>query len=220
MKLIFSALFSLLLLAVKAQNVKVTSTDDFIHECTKNMGELPHKQLVLWIPVNFWDIIGDKLNLPAEQLSQMTAEMSKYMMVCVVDYTLNPGNDLTFKTEDELMKTITLTDSSKNEYYPLAKSDLTATAGYVLETFKPVMAQMLGQFGRGMCIFLFKQKMIAGKPAIDITKKNSFSIGWNNAKANWQLPLVSTLPPKYCPVDHEQMKGNWSFCPIHGVKLD
>jgi hypothetical protein len=82
------------------------------------------------------------------------------------------------------------------------------------------MAQMLGQFGEGMRIYLFKAKKINGQPVINIMTKNNFTLSWNSASLTWKLPLSSVLPPKFCSVDNEQMKGNWNYCPIHGVKLD
>jgi len=205
MKLFFSTLFSLLLLAVNAQNVKITNTADFIQECMKNKGELPHKQVALWIPVNFWSIVTDKMNLPAERIAAINDEMKKYMMVCVVDYTLEQQTGITFKTEDEIRKTIKIIDSSGTEYSPLNNEDVTPLASDILNSFKPVLAQLLGQFGKGMGVFLFKQKMSMGQPAIDITKKNRFMLTWDAVKMDWKLPFVSTLAPKHCPVDHEQM---------------
>jgi len=33
------------------------------------------------------------------------------------------------------------------------------------------------------------------------------------------MPLACLMPDKYCPVDDLKMKGDWLFCPYHGVKL-
>ena len=89
-----------------------------------------------------------------------------------------------------------------------------------LTVFQPTLAKFLGQFGEGMCVVLFEAKKIDGKPAIDITKVNHFTLSWEQANLKWTLPFASILPFKYCPVDNEQMKGNWNYCPFHGIKLD
>jgi hypothetical protein len=50
----------------------------------KNSGELPHREMVLWIPADFWKIIGDQMKLPPEAMTDLVTEMDKYMMFCVV----------------------------------------------------------------------------------------------------------------------------------------
>ena len=44
MKYLFVSIFSLIVLTSKAQNLKPTSLNDFVIECTKYNGEIPHKQ--------------------------------------------------------------------------------------------------------------------------------------------------------------------------------
>lgn len=82
------------------------------------------------------------------------------------------------------------------------------------------MAQMLGQFGEGMRVFLFDAKQLNEEAPLDLTAANDFALSWGETNLKWTLPFASMLPPKYCPIDGEQMKGNWNYCPVHGVKLD
>src|SRR6202012_2066868 len=64
------------------------STHDFIMDCMKSTGELPHKEMVLWIPAQFWEIVGTQMNIPVETVAAIRKEMSPYMMFCIVDYTM------------------------------------------------------------------------------------------------------------------------------------
>ena len=82
------------------------------------------------------------------------------------------------------------------------------------------MKQLLGQFGEGMKVFLFKPKHKKLHQLDDVKSKNKFSLRWDSNTITWKLPFSSVLPPKICPIDKEKMKGNWDYCPFHGVKLE
>ena len=219
MKYLLPCIFSLMVLTSNAQNLKPVSTNDFVMECMKYNGEIPNKQMGLWLPYNFWQIIGEQMKLSSDAVQKMTKEMKDYMMFAVVDYTIS-GTGLIFKPEDEIRRSIKLYDSSKNIYLPINDENLSPTATQVLTYFQPTLAKLLGQFGEGMHIFLFEAKQTDDKPAIDITKINHFTLSWEQTNLKWTLPFASILPAKYCPIDNEQMKGNWNYCPFHGVKLD
>ncbi|HEY8894838.1 MAG TPA: hypothetical protein VIM79_08475 [Niastella sp.] len=215
-KLLFPFLL-FIALSSAAQKVKPNSSE-FIQECMKNSGEVPNKKMVIWLPYNYWQIVGDLMKLSPERTQYMANEMSNYMLFAVVDYTV-AGTGLTFKSEEEIRKSIKLVDSSKVIYLPLDNKDLTPAANALVQNLQPVIAQMLGQFGEGMRIFVFNAKQVNGKPAIEIDKANYFTLMWGGSKLKWTLPFASILPPKFCPVDNEEMKGNWMYCPFHGEKL-
>ena len=154
-----------------------------------------------------------------EFVENIVTQMKDYMMFCVVDYTTS-SSGINFKTDAEIRTSIKLIDSSKNVLKPLEDKEISEDAKRLLKNLQPIMAQMLGQFGEGMQIYLFKAKRINGKPTINVLTKNDFTLSWNTTSLNWKLPLASMLPSKFCPVDNEKMKGNWQYCPIHGTKLD
>lgn len=219
MKYLLLPVLMVITLTSAGQKVKPTSTSEFIQDCMKNSGEIPNKSMVIWFPHNFWQIVGDMKKLSPDVVQNIVNEMSQYMMFAVVDYSAS-GSGITFKSEAEIRKTIKLYDSAKNAYTPVDPKEVTPAASVLLNNLQPMMAQMLGQFGEGMRIFLFKAQQVSGKPAIDITKPNTFSLSWDQVNVKWTLPFASILPPKFCPVDNEPMKGNWNYCPIHGAKLD
>jgi hypothetical protein len=184
----------------------------------KYSGELPHREMVLWIPARFWEVVGSQMKLPPDALEAIGKEMSSYMLFCIVDYTME-GSQIAFKSADQIRPSLKLVDSSKHVYLPLADKDVSPMALRMVSQFQPMMAKFLGQFGDGMHVFLFDGTDGKGKPAFDVAKPNHFLLTWEDASANWSLPLASVLPPKFCPVDHEQMPGTWNYCPIHGVGL-
>jgi hypothetical protein len=185
----------------------------------KNNGELPNRQMVVWIPYNFWEIIGDQAKYSPEFTAEIVNNMKHYMMFCLVDYSIN-NTVINFRSEDEIRKTLRLTDSLGHIFKPLNNEEVTPGAKSLVDHLQPALAQMMGQFGEGMRIFIFDAIVNNDKAAIEVTSKNKFSLSWDKAKMNWKLPFASVLPLKHCPVDNAEMKGNWNFCPEDGTPLN
>jgi hypothetical protein len=219
MKIILPALLSLTTLAAEAQLPKPINTNDFVMECVKYGGELPHKEMVIWMPADFWKIIGDEMKLPPDLMSDLVAEMDKYMMFCVVDYSM-VGQQMSFRAADEIRSSLKLVDSAKVIYLPLADKDISPRALEMISQFQPAITRIFGQFGQGMRIFLFDARNANGTLSFDEKKANHFTLAWDQVSITWRLPFASVLPGKFCPVDNEPMKGNWNYCPYHGVKLN
>jgi hypothetical protein len=219
MKFLLTCFLILYSSVINAQKIKPTSTNDLVMECMKNNEDGVSKQMVIWFPYNFWEIIGEQMKVSPEFVENIISQMKNYMMFCVVDYTTT-SSGISFKTDSEIQKSIRLTDSSKNISLPLEDNEISDDAKKLLQNLHPVMAQMLGQFGEGMRIYLFRAKQINGEPEVNVMTKNSFTLTWNTTSLNWKLPFSSVLPSKFCPIDNEKMKGNWDYCPFHGVKLD
>lgn len=217
LKLFFN-LFLLLSIAANAQTEKVVNTTDFILECSKFSGMLPKKQIVIWFPNELWSIIGKQLKLTDEVSSAISNEMKDYLMFAVIDYTLENGK-VTFKSKDEIDKTIELIDANKKSYKPLIEENLPDGAKNIIQSLRPVMASFAGQLGEGMDIVIFNKIKTIDNNVLELNKKASFSLQWESTKLNWNLPLNSVLPSKFCAVDNEEMKATWIYCPKHGNKL-
>ena len=219
LKLFFLKFLLLTTFFLNAQSIKEVNTTDLIFECTKYSGQLPTKQVAIWYPNDFWTIIGTQMKFPPETMSRISNEMKNYLMFAVVDYTLMPTGKIIFKSEDEIRKTMLLIDSSKKTYFPLREEEMSNGAKKLQEVLKPIMEKMLGQFGEGMRMIIFKAPNVDEKNILDITKKGNFTLNWDSTSLKWRLPFYSVLAQKICPVDNEEMKGNWFFCPEHGKKL-
>jgi len=220
MKYCITLLLASLLGTGYAQQQMETNINDFVLDCTRSSGNGANRQMAIWFPAEFWRIANaHNKDIPPATLQSIVNEMKEYMMFCVVDYTIN-GTEVQFTGEEEIRKSVRLIDTSKTIYTPLNEEDLSPMARELINNFKPMMAQLVGQFGEGMQVILFKAKKINGKLAIDLSKKNSFILEISEHRLKWSMPFGSLLPPKYCPIDKEIMKGNWDFCPEHGVKLE
>ncbi|MFC4818481.1 MULTISPECIES: hypothetical protein [unclassified Flavobacterium] len=223
MRLHFSFLIALLLfsLGVNAQNLKNINTSDLIIECSKNGGELPSKQIAIWYPSQIWQIIGEQMKFTPNVVDHLTNGTKDYLIFAVVDYTVGSTLPLfKFKSKSEISETMILTDSSNKKHFPLKNEDMSYLTRKIVTDLEPMLAKMLGQFGEGMQIIVFKMPETYGKDGLDISKKNNFSLHWNSTTLKWKLPFASVLPIKHCPIDQEEMKGNWDFCPEHGKSLN
>jgi hypothetical protein len=204
-----------------AQTFVVPNTNDLVLECMKVKGEIPSKQMVIWFPEDFWSIIGKQMKISPEYVQKIAKNMGEYLLFAVVDYNISNEGKITFKTDEQIRKTLQLLDSSKHIYLPLNENDISEESNRMIDFLKPVMKNLLGQFGEGMKLYLFSSlKDKSGKNSIVLHKENSFTLQWNTVKFNWKLPFASVLPLKYCPIDNEELKGNWNYCPIHGKKLN
>lgn len=197
--------------------VKIKSSEIF-PELMKTPGILPHKAIAIWYPGEIWEAICTEMGAPPEAVAQFVEVMGEYQIFAVVDYVLGTGGNLSYASEEEIRSNVRLVDSAKMSYRPLAEKDVNANVVMLLNQLKPALRKMSGEMGEHMYFFLFNPKT-QGIPPMTITRKNAFNLIWNDFQVKWRLPLAAALPPKFCPVDKEQMKGNWSFCPEHGVKL-
>lgn len=114
---------------------------------------------------------------------------------------------------------IRVIDRKGKKHYALAEADLSSELALMLINIQPMFAKMFGQMGNGMHFYAFEVKDKKGNNLIDETKEGEFIVAHSNTIFKWRLPLVSLLKSKVCSEDNEEMKGNWKFCPFHGVKL-
>ena len=222
MRRIFTFLWLLLGASVFGQIQKEDiNLTDFIREIEQWKKENDRIQFVAWLPVDYWEIVGSQTNnVSTQTISQMKTAMKDFVLVYVLDMRINRDGTMEFKSADEIKNDLAFIDSANLKYYPLPEQKISQNALKIGVQLKPFFAQNMGKMGQGLNIFYFQVKDNKGQNLINPRLKNSFSIREGGKQFSWMLPLVSLMPPKFCPVDKEKMKGNWNYCPIHGVKLN
>jgi hypothetical protein len=219
MKTVLLLIF-ILLFSTKTQSQVVNhnvNLQDLMLDCMKTNSNGLNNQIVVWMPYNFWEYSGEKLKIDPKNIQEIISQINEYSIFFVVDYTSSKSGT-TYRTDNEIRKTIQLIDSANTKMRLLEDNDIPLNVKQWFQKFKPMFSQMFGNFGSGMNMFIFKSPSTE-KQVIDIKAKNHFSLSWDSVKLTWTLPMPSVLPLQYCPVDQEQMKGNWMYCPIHGVKI-
>jgi len=194
------------------------NTSDFMKDCVMSSGEAGNKQMALWLPTAFWQMIGQQMKIQPDVMEPLLDEMNRYMMFAVVETRFTNG-EVTLLPDESIRPSLRLYDSAGNEYLPIEEKKLSQMTTSLLLAFKPKLAQLMGQLGEGMQVYLFDAKKFNARTKIDLAQPNHFSLAWNQARLEWKLPFASMLQPKHCPTDHAEMQGNWNYCPFHGVKL-
>jgi hypothetical protein len=177
--------------------------------------------LVWWIPNEYWRIaLKDNTQVPQETISQIENVFEDYVIIWACDLTINFDGTMNYTTAEEINKSISIFDNNNKKYLPLMKNQISGEAFSIAENIKPFFSQALGQMGRGIHYYLFKVADQNGKNLIDAKLQGQFKVSHSNSDFLWTLPLSTLMPPKFCPVDKEKMKGTWSYCPVHGQKLE
>jgi hypothetical protein len=174
-----------------------------------------------WIPTSYWEIaLKDSPSVRQEDAQYFASLFQDYVFICALDFEINTNTTMIYTQEQDLRNSISIVDSKGKKYFPLENDQLSEEVYSVSELLSPMFAQMLGQMGEGMHFYFFEIKDKQGNNIIDEYTKGEFTIKHSNHDFKFQLPLVCLLPPKTCPIDGAEMKGNWNYCPFHGKKLE
>jgi len=215
--LAFTILLSVSAFSQTNQKVDFTEFIKEVQKWDKNENEV---SLTFWIPNTYWHIaLANNPKIDEESVANIESLFENYIFVCIADIEITPYGTMNYSDEKTLRKSLSLVDSLGNKYLPLADKQLDPEMVELIDRIRPMFAQMFGQMGEGMNFYLFEVKDKNGKNIIDENEVNNFTIKHSNKSFEYNLPFVSLMAPKACPIDNEEMKGNWNYCPIHGVKL-
>ena len=210
----------ILSVAAYCQTTPKVDFTEFIKEVQKWDKQDNEMSLTFWIPNTYWRIaLTNNPNIDEELVDHIESIFENYIFVCIADIEFTSQGTMNYTDEKNLRKSLSLVDSLGNKYLPLQDKQLDPEMVELIDGIRPMFAQMFGQMGEGMNFFLFEVKDKNGKNIIDENEENTFKINHSNKSFEFNLPIVSLMAPQACPVDNEEMKGNWNYCPIHGVKL-
>ncbi|MBI3258327.1 MAG: hypothetical protein HYZ54_02430 [Ignavibacteriae bacterium] len=220
---IFTVLSIILIISsTNAQEIKKIQPGELMPECAKSEYVNMQNKTVVWFPLEFMEIFITQLKLSQNDLDKIMNMLNEHMIFLVVDSKIDVVQQrsvTTFKTDAQIRKNIKLIDSSNKSFSPISEDELSNDMTDFLNGMKPSLAKLLGEMGKGMNVYIFKNKLINGESSFNIRTKNKFSINFDSSKFTWNLPFVCTLPDLFCPIDKEKMKGNWNYCPTHGTSL-
>jgi len=192
---------------------------EIIRDTQKQGNRAGRFTLVWWIVPEFWrTALAANGAIPADKIEEMVASIRDINVFAVVDAKM-AGFAPEFTSSQELQKDFNVTDSG-NELVPLIPEQKQSIATKnMLATMRPMMANMLGEFGKNMLFVVTEGKNKNGSRRIDPTKPGSLVVRLNNEEFHWRLPLGSLLPQKVCPKCNEAFPGNYVFCPFDATPL-
>jgi len=176
--------------------------------------------IALWMPRELWEKLSDLAKGTTAQSVNRARAMDSYQLVFVVDMQKAPGSDWTFTPRDTLASSLTLENSNGSSIHPLAPEAVSADASNVLQTFRPAMRNLFGQFGEHCELFVFSATDQNGQRFAEPAKNGSLIVHLDGLALSYQLPLESTLPSMVDPKTGASFSGNYHFNPFTGDRLE
>ncbi len=177
-------------------------------------------RLIWWIPTEYWKAaFKNEPNMTQTQKEAFYETVNGYTVLSVIDAkTTDLGSIVPFPKE-EILNKISLSVEQKNKMFPLSDDELTSDAKNLFAMMKPLMANMLGQFGQGMEFICFKGTDSKGARLLNPKLEKSFAVNYAEHSYKWRLPLGSLLPAKHDALTGEEFPGNYVYNPFTGNKL-
>ena len=199
------------------ENVNVNK---LIEETQMMSEDVDDMTLVWWMPNEFWQIsFAQEPSISAEEVRQSLEMLANYTIIMLVDGSIGTFGGVTYQSESYLRSNTTISDMNGKQYAPMASTAIDADTKALLTSMKPVFANMLGPMGENMHFLVFPAHGSDGQKITNALEEGFFTVMTSGNSFTFRLPLGSLLPPKYCPVDGEEMNGAWNYCPWHGEKL-
>jgi hypothetical protein len=188
---------------------------------TQKQGSRPGRiTLVWWIPSEFWRVaMRSSGAIPVDKIEEMVSAVSDINVFLIIDAKVGPLATMESVPTAELQKNFSVFDTSGKPLAPIPEAKQSAAAKNLLAVMKPLVANMLGEFGKGISFFVYEGKNRDGSRRIDPLKPGTFTAKLNEEEFRWRLPIGSLMPDKICPKCHEQFPGNYAFCPFDATPL-
>jgi hypothetical protein len=177
-------------------------------------------RLVWWIPTEFWKESFKKVtSLTEDQKTAFYKTVDDYIVLSVIDAKTTVFGSVIPTLRDEIVSKLSLAIDQGTTLRPLPDSEVSSDARNLFAMMKPVLANILGQFGQSMEFICFKGIDSQGKKLLDPLGSGSLSVTLGNTIFRWRLPLGSLLPPNYDLQTGEEFPGNYIYNPFTGRKL-
>lgn len=174
--------------------------------------------MVWWIPTEFWQATLEKTpNVTEAQRNEFVRVLDNYTIFAVASLEVGPFGGLTAKPRQTVLENITFSING-TEQTVLGSSEISPDALNFVQMMKPMMGQMLGQFGQGLEFILYANPPPKGKK-LSAKKEGGFRLFLFGKNFDWKLPLPSLLPPKIDPKTKQEFPGDFRFNPYTGEEL-
>lgn len=172
---------------------------------------------VWWVPTEYWQ--PNLQDMSAQEAKEFRDVLDDYTMLIVIDGEIGVFGGTTFTPPSQLRGMVSLQDEAGGRYEPFSEEDIDANALIFISMMRPVFEGMLGPMGENMALLLFPGESPEGRRIADPLAEGQFVVQVGERHFEWQTPLGSFLPPKFCPVDGKRLNGAWKYCPWHGEDL-
>ena len=174
--------------------------------------------IVWWIPTDFWKVaFQGNPKITAEQTDEFIRMLDGYTILCIASGKLGPTGGYDPTPADTIRGSLKLKIQEK-AVEMIAGDDLPPDVKNLVDMLKPVLTNMLGQFGKSMEFYVYPN---TGKDVrrLDPKQPGEFIVLLGKQTFKWRLPLGSLLPDKVDTKTGEHFPGDYLFNPYTGAEL-
>lgn len=114
-------------------------------------------RLIWWIPTEYWEqSFKSAPNMTDSQRQEFYKVVTNYVVVAVIDAKTSMLGSLTANPRDVILAKLSLTAGAGAPLKPLADTDISGDAKNLFSMMKPVLGNLMGQFGNSMEFIFFK----------------------------------------------------------------
>jgi hypothetical protein len=175
--------------------------------------------MAMWMPDEFWrSALQSSKQLTDKGISDYIAVVHPYTLVAVLD--AQRGITAYRYTDTEtLVNEATIEDSHGTTYSPLPPESVAEDIRNLIQTMRPLLANMMGALGQHMEFLVFPSMDKAGHRIADPKIDGSLTVHVGDVALRYRFPLGSLLPPTLDPKTGESFPGSYHFNPYTGGKL-
>ena len=176
-------------------------------------------RLIWWIPTDYWRESFKTSTISKAQADGIYKTLDEYIIIAIEEGKVGPAGGFTPLPRDEMLAKLSVKVGEGDDLKPVDPGDLSPDARNLLDMMKPVLSNMLGQFGKGIEFVCFPAKDASGAKLADPHQPGLLKVTYAGTLQQFRLPLGSLMPPKYDPKTGEQFMGNYTFSPYTGTRL-
>lgn len=174
-------------------------------------------QLVLWMPQEYWAAFLAQQGQQSKDTGEVLDMLSAYALFAVAKG--KPIEDDAYQDIQALRAAMRMTDPSGKTHEPLTEDKLPPRLAGLLGYMRPVLANSMGEFGKGMQFLVFPARGDDGQLLLDATATGLLRIRLDGRDHAYRLPLGALLVPMHDVGTGEQFPGNYDFNPYTGQRL-
>jgi hypothetical protein len=173
----------------------------------------------MWMPDEFWRIaLKSSGRMTDKGIADFIGVMHPYILVAVMD-AQKGITAFRYTDTDTLVNETTIEDSHGNIYRPLAPDSVAEDVRNLIQTMRPLLANMMGNMGQHMEFLVFPSMDNDGHLVADPMSDGALTLHVGDAVMRYRLPIGSMLPPSLDPKTGESFPGSYHFNPYTGGKL-
>lgn len=175
--------------------------------------------IALWMPDDFWRIaLQNSGRMSDKGIADYIAVMHPYSLIAVMD-AQRGITAFRYTDPEALVGEAAIEDSHGNTYKPLAPDAVAEDIRNLIQTMRPLLANMMGAMGQHMEFLVFPSTDKEGRPFADPKSEGSLTLHLGDVAMRYRLPIGSLLPPALDPKTGESFPGSYHFNPYSGGKL-